>query len=210
MVCNGCSASFRLAFSVHKKNLTNCSWNVPELDLDALPRDPRGTPNAVVFVDYLCEGCVPFLVELARSIEMQRGGLRPVYVPFPYTQPEISIGFARGALCANRLGEFASFHMAALTKGELLSEVSVFDLARSTAMKMSEFRACWRSGEGLADLLGKAQKLARQTGLMQTPAVVFGGEIFEGAGLLGALNKALISAGQLEKLTKREPGNAQR
>jgi hypothetical protein len=181
-----------------------------EMNLEGLPRDPRGTPNAVVFVDYLCEGCVPFMVELAQSVETHRGALRPVYVPFPYTQPEISIALARGALCAHQLGEFASFHMAALTKGELLSEVSVFDLARSTEMKMSEFRACWRSGEGLAELLGKAQRLARQTGLMQTPAVVFGGQIFEGTGLLRALDKAVISQGQAEKLTKRDLDNKSR
>ncbi|MEN9528440.1 MAG: hypothetical protein RI932_313, partial [Pseudomonadota bacterium] len=100
--------------------------------------------------------------------------------------------------------------MAALTKGELLSEVSVFDLARDTDMKMSEFRACWRSGEGLAELLGKAQKLARQTGLMQTPAVVFGGQLFEGSNMLDALDKAVISEGQAEKLTKREQDNKPR
>ncbi|MBM3381926.1 MAG: hypothetical protein FJY29_05740 [Betaproteobacteria bacterium] len=180
------------------------------LNLDGLPRDARGTPNAVVFVDYLCEGCVPFFVEFAQRIETHRGALRPVYVPFPYTKPEIAIAFSRGALCANQLGEFASFHMAALTKGELLSDVSVFDLARDTGMKMSDFRACWRSGEGLAELLGKAQKLARQTGLMQTPAVVFGGQIFEGTRMLDALDKAVISQSQSEKLTKREPDNKPR
>jgi protein-disulfide isomerase len=183
---------------------------IPELNLDGLPRDARGTPNAVVFVDYLCEGCVPFFVDFAQRVEAHRGALGPVYVPFPYTNPEVSIAFARGALCAHQLGEFASFHMAALTKGELLSEVSVFDLARDTDMKMSEFRACWRSGEGLAELLGKAQKLARQTGLMQTPAVVFGGQLFEGSNMLDALDKAVISEGQAEKLTKREQDNKPR
>jgi protein-disulfide isomerase len=184
--------------------------NLSELNLDGLPSDAKGTPNAIVFVDYFCEGCVPFLVDFASRMEANRGELRPVYVPFPYTQPEVSMALARGSLCANQLGGFSAFHMAALTKGELLSEVSVFELARQAEIKMSEFRSCWRSGEGLAELLGRAQNLARLTGLMQTPAVVYGGQLFEGPNLLNSLDKAIASGGQLDKLTKREPDNKSR
>ena len=75
---------------------------------------------------------------------------------------------------------------------------------------MSEFRSCWRRGEGLAELLGRAQNLARLTGLMQTPAVVYGGQLFEGPNLLNSLDKAIASDGQLDKLTKREPDNKSR
>lgn len=184
--------------------------NTAEMNLEGLPHDGRGTPNLVVFVDYLCEECVPFLVDLAQRLETHRNALRPVFVPFPYTQPEVSMALARGALCATQLDEFNAFHMAALTKGDLLSEVSVFDLARQTEMKMSEFRACWRSGEGLAELLARAQGLARMTGLMQTPAVVFNGQLFEGPKVLKELDQALASSSQAGKLTKRESENKSR
>ena len=184
--------------------------NLSEMNLEGLPREVQGTPNLIVFVDYLCENCVPFLVDFAQRLETHRGVLRPVYVPFPYSQPEISMALARAALCATKLDDFTSFHMAALTKGELLANVSVFELVRQSEMKMSDFRACWRSGEGLAELLGRAQGLARMVGLMQTPAVVYNGRLFEGPNLLKKLDKAISSENGLEKLTKRETENKSR
>jgi protein-disulfide isomerase len=120
------------------------------------------------------------------------------------------MSLARGSLCAQQLGEFPSFHMAALTKGELLSEVSVFDLARQTGVKFSEFKSCYKSGEGLTDLLLRAQSLARQFGLMQTPAVVFQGQLLEGSGIIQKLSGLLKAASQHEQLTKRNTDNKRR
>ncbi|NBO37899.1 hypothetical protein EBU99_04875 [bacterium] len=184
--------------------------NVADLNLEGLPREGKSQANAIVFVDYLCEGCVPFLVDFAKHLEENRGVLKPVYVPFPYTRPEISMALARGSLCAHQLGDFSSFHLAALTKSDLLSEVPVFELAKQGDFKTSDFRSCYRSGEGLAELLGRAQKLARSVGLMQTPAVVFQGQLFEGPGLLESLEKAMRAAAKQGQLTKRGDENKRR
>jgi hypothetical protein len=186
------------------------TWDLRDWNVEGLPRDSQGSVNMVVFVDYLCESCVPFYVDLAQRLERHRATLKPVYVPFPYTKPETGLALARASLCAQELGGFSAFHMAALTKGELLEEVSVFDLARQTEMRLNEFKACYRSGEGLAELLARAQGLARTAGLMQTPAVVYEGQLFEGVGLLKSLDKALEEASQRVGLTKRGGENKQR
>jgi protein-disulfide isomerase len=180
------------------------------LNLQGLPFEGKGQPNALVFVDYLCTNCVAFLVEFAKRVEENRGELRPVYVPFPYTRPESAMALARGALCAQQLGAFASFHMAALTKGELLADVSVFDLARQTDARMSEFKACYRSGEGLTDLLARAQGLARNFGLMQTPAIVYQGKLLEGDGIFETFDSLLKSSPASGQLTKRVDENKRR
>ncbi|MEY3901732.1 MAG: hypothetical protein RL189_1038 [Pseudomonadota bacterium] len=186
---------------------------LPELssvDLRGLPAEGKSQPNALVFVDYLCTDCVSFYVDFAKLMAEHTGMLKPVYVPFPYTRPEVSMSLARGSLCAQQLGEFPSFHMAALTKGELLPEVSVFDLARQTGAKLSDFKSCYKSGEGLTDLLLRAQGLARQFGLMQTPAVVFQGQLLEGTGIIQNLAGLLKAASQQEQLTKRNTDNKRR
>ncbi|MEY4065337.1 MAG: hypothetical protein RIR26_1545 [Pseudomonadota bacterium] len=188
-----------------KGTLEANSWNV-----DGLPREGKGPVNMVVFVDYLCEGCVPFYVELAQQLERHRASLKPVYVPFPYTKPESGMALARASLCAQELGAFSAFHMAALTKGELLEKVSVYDLARQTEMQAGDFKACYRSGEGLAELLARAQGMARAAGLMQTPAVVFQEQLFEGVELLKSLDKVIAAAEPRVGLTKRDGENKQR
>ncbi|MEY2986945.1 MAG: hypothetical protein RJB13_466 [Pseudomonadota bacterium] len=178
--------------------------DVAKLPTEGLPQETSDTPNAIVFVDYLCDGCVSNLVEVAQRLEEHRGLFKPVYVPFPYTQPEISMGLARASLCAHVLGDFSSFHMAALTKGELLSKVSVFELIRQTKINSTAFRRCWKSGEGLTQLLSMAQSLARKTGLMRTPAIVFQGELLEGPHLIEQLDEALSrGAEHAARLTKR-------
>lgn len=179
--------------------------DVSELHTEGLPQETLGTPNAIVFVDYLCEGCVTSLVDIAQRLEEHRGVFKPVYVPFPYTQPELSMGLARASLCAHKLGDFSSFHMAALTKGELLPKVSVFELIRQTKVSSGAFRRCWKSGEGLTQLLAQAQGLARRTGLMRTPAIVFQGELHEGPQLIDQLDRALLrNAKKEDRLTKLE------
>lgn len=186
---------------------------LPELstvNLQGLPYEGKSAPNAIVFVDYLCNDCVPFLVDFAKRVGEQRGTFRPVYVPFPYTRPDVSMALARGSLCAQQSGEFSVFHMAALTKGDLLSEVSVFDLARQSGIKMGDFKACYRSGEGLAELLGRAQALARQFGLMQTPAVVFANRLLEGPEIFKQLDELLKAENASEQLTKRGEDNKRR
>jgi protein-disulfide isomerase len=178
------------------------------LNFGGLPREGKaGQPNVVVFVDYLCPDCVPFLVEFAKRVGEQRGELNPVYVPFPYTDPEIAMSLARASLCSQQIGEYSAFHMAALTKGELLSEVSVFDLARQAGLPAGEFRDCYLSGEGLAELLGRAQQLARQFGLMQTPALVYGGQLLEGSEIFPKFDQLLKTAGLSDQLTKRSGEN---
>ncbi|MFZ9520551.1 MAG: DsbA family protein [Silvanigrellaceae bacterium] len=195
------------------KMLLSRPFPLPELsslNLLGLPKDGKGHPNALVFVDYLCNNCSQFLVEFAKRVEDYRGELQPVYIPFPYTKPERSMALARGALCAQQLGEFSSFHMAALTKGELLSEVSVFDIARQSEVRMGEFKACYRSGEGLAELLGRAQGLARNFGLMQTPAIVYQGQLLEGSKIIENFDALLKSAPPQGQLTKRGDENKRR
>lgn len=186
---------------------------LPELSrvsLEGLPSDFKSDQNALVFVDYLCSDCIPFLVEFAKRTEQFRGALRPVYVPFPYTRPEVAMGLARGALCAQQQDGFSAFHMAALTKGDLLSEVSVFDLARQAGLSVGEFRACYRSGEGLAGLMSRAQALARQFGLMQTPALVYRGELLEGHEITKKLDEFLSRESPSGQLTKRDGDSKRR
>lgn len=177
------------------------------LAIDGWPRETNDQANAIVFVDYLCEGCVPALVDLAQTLQQYHGVVNPVYVPFPYTQPEVSMGLARASLCAHQLGKFSSFHMAALTKGDLLARVSVFDLIRQSDVSSAAFRSCWRSGEGLSELLGRAQGLARATGLMQTPALVFRGRLFEGPKFVEELDMLLKESENSAQLTKYTGGN---
>lgn len=195
------------------KLLVNRPEPLPELsavNLQGLPADGKSEPNALVFVDYLCSECSPFLVEFAKQVGDHGGFLRPVYVPFPYTRPEVSMSIARASLCAQQLGGFSAFHMAALTKGELLPEVSVFELARQAGLKMGDFKACYRSGEGLADLLARAQGLARQFGLMKTPAVVIAGRLLEGDEIFKQLEPLLKSEAAAGQLTKRSTDNKRR
>jgi protein-disulfide isomerase len=177
--------------------------DIAEVNLKGLPSDGRQQPNAVVFVDYLCNDCMPFFVELASRVERFGSQLRPVYVPFPYSRPEKSMALARAALCSQQQNGFSAFHMAALTKGHLLTSVSVLDLARQSGLNMGDFRACYRSGEGLAELLSRAQGLARQFGLMQTPAMVYQGRLFEGEQIFEALDPLLKGAAETGQLTKR-------
>jgi protein-disulfide isomerase len=182
--------------------------DLASLNFTGLPRDNKtAQPNVVVFVDYLCSECVPFLVEFSKRLGEHRTELNPVYVPFPYTDPDVSMSLARASLCSQQLGNYSSFHMAALTKADLISEVSVFDLARQAGLPVGEFKDCYRSGEGLAELLGRAQQLARQFGLMQTPALVYRGHLLEGSEIFPKFEELLKTAGSSEQLTKRSGEN---
>lgn len=172
-----------------------------------LPAEGKEKPNTLVFVDYLCAKCVPLLVDFAKQVEEKRGTLRVVYVPFPYTRPELSMALARGALCAHQQDAFSSFHLAALTKGDLLAKVSVFELARQANLSMGTFKTCYRSGQGLAAVLERAQTLARQFGLMQTPAVVYEDKMFEGEKISKEFVAFLASKSPSdERISQRESG----
>ena len=132
-----------------------------------------GTPQSQVtvyqFVDFLCESCADYNLKFAQIVERFRLSAQFVFLPFPYSRPDKSIGLARGSLCAHAQGKYLDYHMAVLALGQQVVDANVLGIAKSSGLGLSAFQNCYKSGEGVAALLASSEALAKRVGLVATP-----------------------------------------
>lgn len=169
-----------------------------EVEIDTEPFPKFGSPKAafkvVTFVDYFCDGCPEYNVELSKLAQDHSDKAEFVFIPFPYTRPDRSIALARGSLCAARLGRFLEFHMGAVRLGGLLKQSSPFDVAGSVGLSPKEFLQCYVKGPSVAEHLQLAQAEASKAGILSTPVSFLNGKMFEGAAGLKAIAQKLEAA----------------
>lgn len=181
-------AQKRLNFPLQRpvrENLTIDTTDFPKIGLS------NSKHKIVSFVDYFCDECVSYNLEMSRLIRDHLSDTEFVLIPFPYTRPEKSLAISRGALCAAAQNKFIDFHMAAASRGDTLSNTTPADLAESGGIDVAAFNRCYYSGTGLAQLLARAQSEANRAGVLSTPVTFVNGKLFEGGDQFAAIRKHL-------------------
>lgn len=168
-----------------RENLTIDTTDFPKIGLS------NSKHKIVSFVDYFCDECVSYNLEMSRLIRDHLSDTEFVLIPFPYTRPEKSLAISRGALCAAAQNKFIDFHMAAASRGDALGNATPADLAESGGIDVAAFNRCYYSGTGLAQLLARAQSEANRAGVLSTPVTFVNGKLFEGGNQFAAIRKHL-------------------
>lgn len=167
-----------------------------KLDVDGFPRFGKSNSahKAIVFVDYFCENCSKFNVELSKVAQEYESVAEFIFVPFPYTRPDRSLSLARGAICADKQKRYLDFHMASVGLGDLLKDTSAAEISDSIKLNPKEFSRCYIQESSVALLLQRSQILASSAGLLATPAVVLDSKLLEGEGALSTVRDVLESS----------------
>jgi protein-disulfide isomerase len=155
---------------------------------------PVGSVTSVIqFVDFLCLNCSAYNVKFAELVEKYREKVRFSFLPFPYSRPDRSIGLARGSLCAHEQKKYLDFHMQVVSLGEHAAEAAPPVLAKSSGLDLRSFLSCYRTGQGVAQLLALSEAQAKRVGLLKTPVSFLGSKAFYGLQGLTDLSKELES-----------------
>ena len=145
----------------------------------------------VNFTDFLCDECSEYNINLAAMVAKYGTQVKFVFVPFPFSRPDKSIGLARGAMCAQAQDRYLDYHMAALSLGTEVAKSSALSLARRAKLDVEEFSTCYKKGTGVSELLAVAQREANAVGVLATPVSFLQGQRYEGTGALAELEKKL-------------------
>jgi protein-disulfide isomerase len=151
--------------------------------------NPNGSVTLVEFTDYACGYCRMSEEHVAQLIK-DNPDLRVVIREWPIF--EGSDKAALVALAAAKQGKYSAFHSAMFAKGAP-SEATIAASAAEVGLDMEQAREFASSSEAQAEL-AKNTDLARQIGFGGTPSWVVGGQTFEGAVGIAALQDAIDAA----------------
>lgn len=163
-----------------------------EINIQGFPAlNPAASKTVVNFTDFFCAECDKYnvgLLELAGKYP----DIKFVMIPFPYTKPQSAIAFARGMICADRLGKFSDY----ITQFFVSSEDNKTPTSLASAVKIpvTDFYGCYKKGEGVQELLSRAEGEARFAGVLKTPVSFYEGKMYEGLGSLDSLRKNISKA----------------
>jgi protein-disulfide isomerase len=151
--------------------------------------NPNGSVTLVEFTDYACGYCRMSEEHVAQLVKANPD-LRVVIREWPIF--EGSDKAALVALAAAKQGKYPAFHSAMFAKGTP-SEATIAASAAEVGLDMEQAREFASSAEAQAEL-AKNIELARQIGFGGTPSWVVGGQAFEGAIGVAALQEAIDAA----------------
>ena len=162
---------------------------VPAVNAPSTPHSQQ--LELVNFTDFLCDDCSSYNINLASLVSKYGTHVRFVFIPFPFSRPDKSIGLARGAMCAQAQNRYLEYHMAALSLGTEVAKSSAFSLARKAKLDFDDFVACYKKGTGVSELLAAAQREANTVGVLSTPVSFLQGQRYEGPAALAELEKKM-------------------
>lgn len=151
--------------------------------------NPAGSVTLVEFTDYACGYCRMSEEHVAQLVK-DNPDLRVVIREWPIF--EGSDKAALVALAAANQGKYPAFHKAMFAKGPP-TEATIAASAAEVGLDMAKAREFASSPEAQAEL-ARNTDLARQIGFGGTPSWVVGGQAFEGAIGLEALQQAIDAA----------------
>ncbi len=151
--------------------------------------NPNGSVTLVEFTDYACGYCRMSEEHVAQLVK-DNPDLRVVIREWPIF--EGSDKAALVALAAAKQGKYPAFHKAMFAKGAP-TEATIAASAAEVGLDMTKAREFASSAEAQAELARNVE-LARQIGFGGTPSWVIGGQAFEGAIGLDALQQAIDAA----------------
>lgn len=151
--------------------------------------NPNGSITLVEFTDYACGYCRMSEEHVAQLVK-DNPDLRVVIREWPIF--EGSDKAALVALAAAKQGKYSAFHSAMFAKGAP-TEATIAASAAEVGLDMELAREFASSAEARAEL-AKNIDLARQIGFGGTPSWVVGGQAFEGAIGVAALQEAIDAA----------------
>ena len=151
--------------------------------------NPKGSVTLVEFTDYACGYCRMSEEHVAQLVK-DNPDLRVVIREFPIFQGSDKAALV--ALAAAKQGKYPAFHSAMFAKGTP-TEATIAASAAEAGLDMAKAREFAASAEAQAEL-AKNIDLARQIGFGGTPSWVIGGQAFEGAIGLDALQEAIDTA----------------
>lgn len=151
--------------------------------------NPDGSVTLVEFTDYACGYCRMSEAHVAQLVK-DNPDLRVVIREWPIF--EGSEQAALVALAAARQGKYPAFHTAMFAKGAP-TQATITASAAEVGLDMAKAREFAVSAEARAEL-ARNTDLARQIGFSGTPSWVIGGQAFEGAIGLAALQEAVDAA----------------
>jgi len=150
----------------------------PELKLMSTPLyHGSGSPEVVEIGDYECPFCR--LSEAAVDSAV-RSGVRVSFLNLPETIHLHARGAALAAICARKVGAFASMHEHLMTTSAWQGDSDWASIARTSGISdTSQFTACTRAAE-TASTLARELELDQQLNVRGTPTFVTSGAIHEG------------------------------
>ncbi len=151
--------------------------------------NPKGSVTLVEFTDYACGYCRMSEEHVAQLVK-DNPDLRVVIREWPIF--EGSDKAALFALAAARQGKYAAFHKAMFARGAP-TDAAIAASAAEAGLDMTIAREFAASAQAQAEL-ARNTDLARQIGFGGTPSWVIGGQAFEGAIGIGALQEAVDAA----------------
>ena len=151
--------------------------------------NPKGSVTLVEFTDYACGYCRMSEEHVAQLVK-DNPDLRVVIREWPIF--EGSDKAALFALAAARQGKYSAFHKAMFARGAP-TDAAIAASAAEVGLDMARAREFAASAQAQAEL-ARNTDLARQIGFGGTPSWVIGGQAFEGAIGIGALQDAVDAA----------------
>ncbi|MDZ4308647.1 DsbA family protein [Allopontixanthobacter sp.] len=151
--------------------------------------NPEGSVTMVEFTDYACGYCRASQEHVAQLVR-DNPDLRVVIREWPIF--EGSDKAALVALAAAKQGRYRAFHDAMFTKGSP-TDAAIAAAAKEAGLDMEQAGEFAVSAEARAELASNTD-LAREIGFSGTPSWVIGGQPFEGAIGLEALQQAIDAA----------------
>ena len=151
--------------------------------------NPNGSVTLVEFTDYACGYCRMSEEHVAQLVK-DNPDLRVVIREWPIFEGSDTAALV--ALAAAKQGKYPAFHRAMFAKGAP-TEATIAASAAEVGLDMAKAREFAASTEAQAEL-ARNTDLARQIGFGGTPSWVIGGQAFEGAIGLDALQEAIDAA----------------
>lgn len=151
--------------------------------------NPNGSVTLVEFTDYACGYCRMSEEHVAQLVKANPD-LRVVIREWPIF--EGSDKAALVALAAAKQGKYSAFHSAMFAKGAP-TEAAIAASAAEAGLDMAKAREFAASAEAQTELANNIA-MARKIGFGGTPSWVIGGQAFEGAIGLDALQEAIDAA----------------
>jgi len=151
------------------------------------------------FADYQCPACGAFssTAERVRDELVESGQARFVFFDFPLPMHAHAHEAAVAARCAERQGQFWSYHNRLFESQREWAEqddpTSMFlDLAVETGINADRLEQCIDQG-ATDDVIAQNQEAGKAAGLRATPTVIVGDTVFSGAVSFDRIQQAIDS-----------------
>ena len=156
----------------------------PRLTIDLNDKQPsHGNQFApislAIFCSYPSVHCANMTQTYDELMTAYPDQIRLVYFDFPQAFHFNAGHAARAARCANKGGQFWSYHKGLLANFDQISDKLFMNLARQVNLDMSDFKACFESDEFINEVKDNLQQ-AEALGLSKVPVTLINGLFING------------------------------